>query len=178
MLFPRFLSADDILMVGKDSIAHARFDTFFRFFSSFGALNAGWIVLTLLAFQHKVPAKQRAALAAILGVAAASLLFWVVAIFGPGGTVSHHGSYASNLLLAAGLCVVIGLAPRYVGGLIAACTSYQFFQLVIAHPLAASPSTQALAGATLLAGLFLMIWVLAASFRLERLSGANLNQGG
>lgn len=54
-------------------------------------------------------------IATTLGVAALSLIVWVLAMFGPGTTVVHQGSYATMLLLFAGLAMTLGASGVWLG---------------------------------------------------------------
>jgi hypothetical protein len=67
---------------------------------------------------------------AILGsFVASSLLLWIVAMFGPGTTVNHQGSYANNLVFFMLLsCAIVRASPW----LAIALTGYGFLGLVAA----------------------------------------------
>jgi hypothetical protein len=79
---------------------------FLALFWSLGLLNVGWLV-ALAHRPQRSPASGRAML--LLGVA--SIVAWILILFGPGSTVIHQGSYATFLLLFATLAAWLTALP-------------------------------------------------------------------
>jgi hypothetical protein len=83
---------------------------FLALFWSLGLLNVGWLVALAHRWQRSdalAPSSGRAML--LLGVA--SIVAWIVILFGPGGTVIHQGSYATFLLLFTTLAAWLTALP-------------------------------------------------------------------
>jgi hypothetical protein len=91
---------------------------FLSLFWSLGLLNAGWAVaLAGLWKRWAVPDRSFGVWLPALGVV--SVLVWVALMFGPGATVVHQGSYATELLLLVPLAGWIAvLPPRAAYGLL------------------------------------------------------------
>ena len=73
-----------------------------------GPLNLAWPLLAAGLARHRRMWARRhwRGAVAVLGVGAGAVLFWALAMFGPGTTQVHHGSYATMILLWAGLAGV------------------------------------------------------------------------
>jgi hypothetical protein len=92
-----------------DAVSYRRCE-FMALFWSLGLLNLGWVVAFVKLW------RRRSELDFGLGVVApalgvASVLVWVVLMFGPGSTVVHQGSYATFLLLFASLAAWVATLP-------------------------------------------------------------------
>lgn len=74
--------------------------------AALGAVNFGWLALGWWWLRPARDAGARRRVTALAAVAAVSLAFWSLAMWGPGGTVTTHGAYATQLLLF----VVLGAA--------------------------------------------------------------------
>ena len=85
---------------------------FFHVFRALNVLNVGWLVLPMVLLR-KVWRKDREtrAIMLMLGIAISSTILWIALLFGPGGTVIHHGSYATMMLLFAGLGALVARLP-------------------------------------------------------------------
>lgn len=70
-----------------------------------GLLNLGW--LALFGRRNRLPH-----LAQIIACATVNFLVWCMVLFGPGYTVTEHGSYADILLLSIALAGFIFIVPR------------------------------------------------------------------
>lgn len=89
---------------------------FFHVFVALGVLNLGWVIYLVEALSRRWrPTEQFRRVGLVLGVSLASLLFWILIMFGPGTTSIHAGSYATMLLLYAGLATLVSQLPRWVG---------------------------------------------------------------
>ncbi len=95
-----------------DAVGFRRCD-FLALFWTLGLLNAGWLVAAASIWRGLPGLDRRLSVAApLLGLA--SVLVWVVLMFGPRGTVVHQGSYATFLLLFASLAACLASLPRAV----------------------------------------------------------------
>jgi hypothetical protein len=75
-----------------------------------GLLNLGWIAAAVLAWRRP-PVLDRTLGIAAPALALASIVVWVLLMFGPGTTVVHQGSYATMLLLFASLAAWLAVLP-------------------------------------------------------------------
>lgn len=79
-----------------------------RVFKALGVLNVGWLILLFRLFSKGLKSKASSKAAKIiLGVSLLGLVFWVLIIFGPGGTTITHSSYAMMILLFTGLSMLV-----------------------------------------------------------------------
>jgi hypothetical protein len=83
---------------------------FLALFWSLGLLNLGWLVPRVKAWQARPPLNPVLGVT-LLRVALASVLVWVVLMFGPGSTVVHQGSYATFLLFFVCLAARVSSLP-------------------------------------------------------------------
>jgi hypothetical protein len=84
---------------------------FLTLFWALGFLNAGWVVALTHLRQRPLPLDRDLGVTLpILGLA--SILTWVVVMFGPDATVVHQGSYATFLLIFASLAAWLTTLPR------------------------------------------------------------------
>ena len=94
----------------------SREDQFFHLLKTLGILNAGWIVLALLLLglgYSRLSAETRMG-ALLLEMASATAVIWIIAIFLPGGTSVHAGSYAMVLSLFLGLAILVSWLPAWL----------------------------------------------------------------
>jgi hypothetical protein len=85
---------------------------FLCIFWSAELLNLGWLVAAPLAWRR--PALLNPTLGVTtLALVLASAVTWVLLLFGPGATVVHQGSYATQLLLFAGLAAWLTVLPGW-----------------------------------------------------------------
>ncbi|HET7060325.1 MAG TPA: hypothetical protein VFH99_03370 [Candidatus Saccharimonadales bacterium] len=99
---------------GQGRIGVAR-DTELRFtFFGLGLLNLGWLGLFMPSFRKRIRQSKINVprLKIVLGIAVASLAFWVLIMFGPGTTIVQSASYLTMLLLFSGLSALVTLFPR------------------------------------------------------------------
>jgi hypothetical protein len=82
---------------------------FFNLFWALGLLNLGWAVLLAGRWRGNDVGLGTH----VLYVAAASLAFWVLLVFGPGTTVMDQGPFATFLLLFGLLSAALSTLPRY-----------------------------------------------------------------
>jgi hypothetical protein len=75
-----------------------------------GLLNLGWVAAVVLIWRRP-PAIDRTLGVAAPALALASVVAWVLLMFGPGTTVVHQGSYATVLLLFASLAAWLTALP-------------------------------------------------------------------
>jgi hypothetical protein len=93
-----------------DTGSYRRCD-FLSLFWALGFLNAAWFVAVAHLRQRPVPLDRDLGVTVpLLGLA--SILTWVVVMFGPGATVVHQGSYATFLLIFASLAAWLTTLPR------------------------------------------------------------------
>jgi hypothetical protein len=98
-----------------DAVGFRRCD-FSCLFWTLGVLNVGWLVaLASLRRPHGLNPTLGFTVPA-LGLA--SVLVWVLLMFGPGTTVIHQGSYATVLLLFAALAAWLTTLPTWLTGLL------------------------------------------------------------
>jgi hypothetical protein len=102
-------------------------DQFYHFFASESFLAVGIATVPLLfATRSRGVLREFAFLSSFVAI---SLLFWIVAMFGPGTTVNHSGSYANNLVFFVLLsCAIVRASPW----LAIALTGYGVLGLVAA----------------------------------------------
>lgn len=82
--------------------------TFFSSFFAFEALNLGWLAVIYQFIRKKIDLLDKELLIIITG----SLLFWVLLVFAPGGTILHTGSYTTMMLIALLLLKKISELPK------------------------------------------------------------------
>jgi hypothetical protein len=86
---------------------------FFCLFWAQGLLNLGWAVALIMSV------RRSAGISPVLGVtipllSLASILLWVLLMFGPASTIIHQGSYATFLLLFASLAAWLCVLPEWI----------------------------------------------------------------
>jgi hypothetical protein len=109
---------------------NARRQEFFHTLPALSVLNVGWLIWLLLPWAKQVRQRisvQRGHL--VLGVGVASLLVWVLMMFGPFTTIVHQGSYANMLLLGIGLANLISQLPKPLCYILVGLQSGLFFQV-------------------------------------------------
>jgi hypothetical protein len=90
---------------------------FLSLFWALGLLNLGWVVAGWRALRVPLPfAPVLGFVVPLLGLA--SIITWVVLMFGPGATVVHQGSYATFLLLFAALAAWLATLPERIAYLL------------------------------------------------------------
>lgn len=88
---------------------------FFNVFKSISFLNVAWLIVFIKIFTKQFfSGREGRAVKIILGLSLVSLIFWILAMFGPGTTVIHQGSYATMILLFAGLGIVVSSLPGWL----------------------------------------------------------------
>jgi hypothetical protein len=101
---------------------------FFAVFWAMGVLVFAFALLALPVIRRRLSAGplDLRLLKLLLWGGLAALLFWSLAMFGPGGTVIHQGSYLTMMVLIAGLAaIVVTTLPRpVVLGLLAIHVAY------------------------------------------------------
>lgn len=92
-----------------------RASEYFNVFKSINILNISWLILFINLFAKRLLSKREGrAVKIILGASLISLIFWVLAMFGPATTSVHQGSYATMILLFTGLGIVIASVPGWL----------------------------------------------------------------
>lgn len=76
-------------------------------------LNAGWLVLLVTLFQRKPTQATRRA-QGLMAIAAFSIVFWLLIMFGPSTTIIHQGSYATMMLLFTSLAILLTQLPPWL----------------------------------------------------------------
>lgn len=79
-----------------------------------GLLNLGWLVLAATPLWSRLRRPEHALARGGLYLGLASLLIWVLAMFGPGTTHVFQGSHATMILLFFGLAVLVTAVHRLV----------------------------------------------------------------
>ncbi|WP_327010779.1 hypothetical protein OHA72_27985 [Dactylosporangium sp. NBC_01737] len=102
-------------LIGKGRTGIARDEEFRYLILCFGAFTLGWLVLLTRRGRQRVrEAADPDRLRLVFGLAGASLLLWILLMYGPATTRLHQGSYATMLLLFAGLGVLFSALPKWV----------------------------------------------------------------
>jgi hypothetical protein len=92
-----------------DVVSYRRCE-FLSLFWALGLLNAGWVVALFRWWQRPMLLdKDLGITVPLLGLA--SILTWVIVMFGPGATVVHQGSYATFLMIFASLAAWLATLP-------------------------------------------------------------------
>ena len=105
----RFISAGD-----TSHIDDLRSKEFLHVFRALGLLNLGWLLLPLGLLFKRLGRGSSPLARSVLLFCLASLLLWTLLMFGPGTTLVFQGSYATMLLLFAGLASYLAGLPRVV----------------------------------------------------------------
>lgn len=77
------------------------------FFLAFNLVILGWGLVAWRRYPRSEPSISRLSLGLTLGFA-----FWNLAMFTPGSTILHHGSYAANVLILGFCAIGISALPR------------------------------------------------------------------
>jgi hypothetical protein len=87
---------------------------FFNLFQSLGILNFSWILFAAALFSKSIREKigGRATMIMLVG-SILSLFLWVLAMFIPGTTLVHQGSYTTMILLFTSLGIIISTLPSF-----------------------------------------------------------------
>jgi hypothetical protein len=102
-------------LLGKGRTGIVRDEEFRYLILCFGAFTLGWLVLLTRRGRRRVrEAADPDRLRLVFGLAGASLLLWILLMYGPATTHLHQGSYATMLLLFAGLGVLFSVLPTWV----------------------------------------------------------------
>ena len=78
-----------------------------------GVLNVGWLVLLITLFRRN-PSQVTQRAHGLMVIAAFSLVFWVLVMFGPSTTTIHQGSYATMMLLFTSLGSLLTQLPQWL----------------------------------------------------------------
>jgi hypothetical protein len=104
---------------------------FYYVFFGLGFMNFGWLGLILPRARKRIIESgidmQRLKL--IFTIAAASLVMWILVMFGPGTTIIHQGSYLTMMLLFVGLAAIISTFPSLLKWAVAALKLVVFLLL-------------------------------------------------
>lgn len=155
----RVNEADALWLFGRDfdAAGRRRLDDFLAFGRSMRVANVGWLVLGWIWWTRRRRTSEDVALArecaAWCGIGAVGLVLNVVGLWAMHTT--HMQSYLSLLLVPAGLCTALLIAPRRVRRLIVAAHLAYFAVVWLWSPLAhaqiaAGPSVAALLATALL----------------------------
>lgn len=115
------------MLYGGGFLAKLRGADFRYLLVGLAVFNAGWLLLLFPAMRrHMLKGNvDITRLKLVFAVALSSLVLWVLAMFGPGTTVIHQGSYLIMLLLFGGLGALIAQLPaRIACSLLAAQATY------------------------------------------------------
>jgi hypothetical protein len=96
------------------SPAQERSREFFHTFNAFGILNLGWFILLVASFFKRLRQRLWPTAGTLLAIALVSLGVWGLAMFGPGTTAIHQGSYATMMLLITGLSITLTALPDFL----------------------------------------------------------------
>jgi len=110
---------------------------FHNLFAAMALLNAGWIVVLAnsLGFRKWNDASLAFATQRLLPFALFALMFWILAMFGPGTTIIHHGAYGTFLLLFAVLATgLTALRPWLCHGILVMQVGWFFLVWIITSP--------------------------------------------
>ena len=99
--------------LGMKSHNIRRTNEFFNLFKGLGVLNIGWLAFLIAIINRKHLDLWRL-LKIIIGVGIISLIVWVLLMFGPGTTVIHAGSYATVIILFAGLGIGLTMLNNFL----------------------------------------------------------------
>jgi hypothetical protein len=108
-------------LLGPGWPGRARDEEFRYVLFGLGLFNLGWLVLAVPSTRRRMRELLDVALLRLmLIVAGASVVIWVLMLFGPPLSVPviHHGSYATMMLLFASLGALITTLPRRLVGLV------------------------------------------------------------
>jgi len=102
-------------LLGLDPAGILRYQEFRVLVVAFLLLHLGWLALATRTNRHRLAASVDAGrLRLVFAIAGASLLVWVLLMFGPATTLLHQGSYATMLLLFAALGALLSTLPRWL----------------------------------------------------------------
>ena len=102
-------------LIGKGRTGIVRDEEFRYLILCFGVLTLGWLALLSRRGRQRIrEAADPDRLRFVFGLAGASLLLWILVMYGPSTTHLHQGSYATMLLLFAGLGVLFSVLPTWV----------------------------------------------------------------
>jgi hypothetical protein len=76
-----------------------------------GVLNVGWLLWAIPRLRRCIPSAIAAQVGTYLWLGLAALVVWILLMARPGTTSIHHGSYATVILLMAGLAILISCLP-------------------------------------------------------------------
>jgi len=96
-----------------DQWSWRRAKEFFHVLRGVSVLNVGWLVLLVTLFQ-RTPSQITRRAQGLMAIAAFSIGFWVLIMFGPSTTVIHQGSYATMMLLFTSLAVFLTQLPQWL----------------------------------------------------------------
>ncbi|KGF72013.1 hypothetical protein DO97_13335 [Neosynechococcus sphagnicola sy1] len=162
-----------------------REEEFFYVFKALGILNLGWLLAL-----RPIPARmrrqryERQFVWLLLGAGLSSSLVWILAMFGPGTTVIHQGSYATMTLLFVGLSILMSRLPQWLAALLLGIHIASFFVIWIlttpnlpAHTLLGAPNFLAILIAVL--ATVGMVKILSDLAHTGAITGSlNLSRGG
>jgi hypothetical protein len=100
---------------------------YYNLLKALGVLNVGWLVLAASWFRRRLAVALGEA-RRVMGIALLAVLIWVVLMFGPGTTWIYQGSFATVLLLFAGLAAAVSQLP---GKVTAALLAIHVLDLII-----------------------------------------------
>lgn len=117
-------------LYGFGKLAAARDADFRHTLLGLAVFNAGWIALCFPSIRARLRLMvDWNRIKVMLGIVAASLVLWVVLMFGPHTTIIHQGSYINMLLLFAALGAVLAALPkRWL--LVLGCAQLAYFVVV------------------------------------------------
>jgi hypothetical protein len=92
-----------------------RGEEFLHTFNALGVFNVGWLFVPLLFVRRERPFARL-----LVDIILPSLAVWVLLMFGPGTTIVHQGSYATQILLFVLVLGALTAAPRYVAAAVVA----------------------------------------------------------
>jgi len=125
----------------QDFVSAVRAQNFFSLLPSAGlllVLALGW------AYPRRAHLADRRAATWLLLVAAVSSLFWCVAMFGPGTTVTHQGTYALVVLMVCALtCAGAAQSTRATAFVVAVAGIVSLLLYVPQYPISGFPWTDA-----------------------------------
>lgn len=136
--------------VRRGGAERVRASEFFVLNWALGPLNLAWPVLAAGLVRSRRLWRRRhwRGAVAVLGLGVVAVVFWALAMFGPGTTQVHHGSYATMILLWVGLAGVAASESRPAAVALAA-VSVAWFGAVWAFDMPVSDRPLGLADAAL-----------------------------